>query len=76
MEHERRANIDLVTERNQERAKLETALLEKEAELESALAKKKAKLEEQYGANFDAAMEEGIGEVTAKYKAQLQRIRE
>ena len=35
----RKANTDLDTERNQERAKLEIALAERAAELESALAK-------------------------------------
>ena len=40
------------------------------------MAKQKAELEEKYGAEFDAAMEEGIREVTADYKAQLQEIRD
>ncbi|XXG47629.1 hypothetical protein AAC387_Pa02g2243 [Persea americana] len=71
----RRTNTDLVTETNQARTQLEAALEDKAAQLESALAKQKAKLEEKYGAEFDAAMEEGMRELTADYKAQLQRIR-
>ena len=71
MHHQRRANIDLVTERNQESAKFEATLEEMQAELESALAKQKAELEEQYEAKFDTGLEEGIQEVTTNYKAQL-----
>lgn len=55
---------------------MEAALEEQAAELESALARQKTELEEKYGAEFDAAMEEGIREVTTEYKTQMQQIRE
>ncbi|XXG88269.1 hypothetical protein AAC387_Pa12g0502 [Persea americana] len=56
-------------------ADLETAqaeLVRLEADLQSV----KAELEEKYRAEFDAAMEEGMREVTADYKAQLPGIRD
>ena len=76
MYYQRRAAVDLVNKKNEERAKFEATLEEKKAELVSALAKQKAELEKQFGAEFDAAIDEGIREVTAKYKVLLQRIRE
>ena len=68
-----RSNTNLVTDARLARTQLEDAMKEKSAELESALAKQKAELEEKYGAEFDAAMEEGMWE---DYKAQLQGIRD
>ena len=47
---------------------------EKAAELESDLAKQKTELEEKCGAEFEAAMEEGMRELTADYKAQMKGI--
>ena len=74
MHHQRRASVELVTERNRKRVAFEATLEEKRAELESALAKQKAELEVKFMAEFDVVIKEGIREVTAKYKAQVQRI--
>ena len=60
MDTQRRLVVNLVTERNKERAAFEASLEEKKAELESALAKQNAELEEKFQAKFDAAYDEGI----------------
>ena len=49
---------------------------EQKAEFESALRRQKADLEEKFQAEFDAAYNEWVQEVTAEYKAQVHRIRQ
>ena len=60
MYHQIRAAVHLVNERNEKRAKFKATQEEKQAELESTLAKQKADLEEQFGAELEAAIVEGI----------------
>ena len=69
-----RANTLLVTQKNEAKAELQTALDEKAANLEFALAEQKAKLEEKCAADFDAAMEEEAIRLAADYKAQMKGI--
>ena len=76
LQSSRKANKELISQRNQARAQLEIALREKATELKYALAEQKAELEEKYGSDFNASMEEGMRDLTADYNVQLQRVRD
>ena len=71
-----RLAVDLVTTMNQQNVEYESALEEKKAEFESTLGRQKAELKEKFQAEFNTAYNERVQEVTAKYKAQVHRIRQ